>query len=368
MKKKGRPNIPRATQLKLWLKSGGRCQFKGCNEPLWVEGLTLSESNYSQIAHIVSYSPIGPRGDKSRSKKLSVEYDNLLLLCPTHHHLIDEKQYEKEYSENKLLKWKLEHETRISTLTSITDSFKADVITYVETINSYHVNFDQNKIKKALLPMYPNSNTFIKFDFTAIKTEGPSYFDTIQKTLKTEMHTKISKQSKVAIFALGKIPSLIQFGLFLGNKTDVEIYNYLRNNSNWGWKHDKSLKVRVVNKISNPKCARVALVLSLSGKITKAKIKKTIPDIQNLVEITIQNPQIDSISSKNSFETIKNKIHEALSLCRENLEIGYTLEVFASASCPIAIELGRSLNTKIEKINIYDLNKNGRYIKIGKLK
>ena len=34
-KKMRRPNIPRAVQRELWIKSGGRCEFRGCNKYLY---------------------------------------------------------------------------------------------------------------------------------------------------------------------------------------------------------------------------------------------------------------------------------------------------------------------------------------------
>ncbi|MCX6753994.1 MAG: hypothetical protein NTV03_02995 [Candidatus Nomurabacteria bacterium] len=59
--------IPQDVKLKLWVLSGGRCEFPGCNEYVWRDGLTLQEDNFSHMAHIVSDSPGGPRGDDELS-------------------------------------------------------------------------------------------------------------------------------------------------------------------------------------------------------------------------------------------------------------------------------------------------------------
>ena len=46
-----RPSIPASVKFELWTKSGGRCEFEGCNKPLWYDGLTFAKINGSNIAH-----------------------------------------------------------------------------------------------------------------------------------------------------------------------------------------------------------------------------------------------------------------------------------------------------------------------------
>ena len=82
--KEKRPSIPRSVQLKLWVLSGGRCEFRGCNKPLWRDGLTLKEANYSNIAHIISWTPSGPRGGQVKISKVSDQFQefDVGLFCP----------------------------------------------------------------------------------------------------------------------------------------------------------------------------------------------------------------------------------------------------------------------------------------------
>ncbi len=55
-------NVPQHTRLKLWVKAAGRCEFRGCNEPVWQNNLTLSDGNFGEVAHIIGKSKDGPRG------------------------------------------------------------------------------------------------------------------------------------------------------------------------------------------------------------------------------------------------------------------------------------------------------------------
>ena len=47
----------------LWAISGGRCEYEGCNTPLYMDILTKKKYNKAYIAHIVADSLDGPRGD-----------------------------------------------------------------------------------------------------------------------------------------------------------------------------------------------------------------------------------------------------------------------------------------------------------------
>lgn len=84
-------NISSANRYILWGKAAGRCQFRGCNKPLFVDALTKSEFNQAYIAHIVADKPSGPRGDAIRSDLLKDDISNLMLMCDEHHRLIDKK-------------------------------------------------------------------------------------------------------------------------------------------------------------------------------------------------------------------------------------------------------------------------------------
>src|SRR5207247_537409 len=83
--------IPEKVKIRLWGKAAGRCEYDGCNKPLWLDEVTKAEFNTAYIAHIVADSPDGPRGDPIRSEKLKCDLRNLMLLCDPHHRLVDKE-------------------------------------------------------------------------------------------------------------------------------------------------------------------------------------------------------------------------------------------------------------------------------------
>ena len=66
----------------LWGRSGNRCSI--CKLELTADG---SMETLGEMAHIVGQSQNGPRGNHDLTNRDS--YDNLILLCPTHHVEID---------------------------------------------------------------------------------------------------------------------------------------------------------------------------------------------------------------------------------------------------------------------------------------
>ena len=95
----------------LWARSAGRCSFPGCFADCIVpqtsaDGILV----LGEIAHIVADSDHGPRGDPSFPSELRDQYPNLIVLCPTHHTLVDGQG--STYTKEELAAWKADHERR----------------------------------------------------------------------------------------------------------------------------------------------------------------------------------------------------------------------------------------------------------------
>jgi hypothetical protein len=94
----------------LWGLSAARCAFPKCQrECVHEETEHDPTAIIGKIAHIVAHSSIGPRADPSYPENLRDRYENLILLCPTHHDTVDVQP--NTYSAADLRRWKSEHET-----------------------------------------------------------------------------------------------------------------------------------------------------------------------------------------------------------------------------------------------------------------
>ena len=99
----------------LWSNAAGRCSFRGCNERLTVEqAVGLTPYTLGEMAHIKGNKAGSNRYDSLQSEIERDGYNNLILLCPTHHTLIDKSENEEAYSVEYLHEMKIEHENNIS--------------------------------------------------------------------------------------------------------------------------------------------------------------------------------------------------------------------------------------------------------------
>jgi len=121
-----KPNIARlkiktATLKALFLASGNRCAFPSCKRALRNQRGKL----VIEICHIEAANEDGPRFNSEQSDEERRHYDNLILLCPTHH---EETHDEGAYSADDLREMKRDHESRIAAHTSALDDDEADFL------------------------------------------------------------------------------------------------------------------------------------------------------------------------------------------------------------------------------------------------
>lgn len=105
--------ISQKTRKILWARSGNRCAFPGCSEALVIaRGADGDgEAVIGEEAHIVAQSAGGPRAFEAVPEKNVDGPANLILLCPTHHRIIDEQP--GTYSVQTLRDIKEAHERRV---------------------------------------------------------------------------------------------------------------------------------------------------------------------------------------------------------------------------------------------------------------
>lgn len=95
--------VSTADRIKTWARAGGVCSFSGCKIELSTQEFLVGE-----IAHIIARRSLGPRGSEYIPPEERDQYENLILLCPTHHALVDKSR--GAYSSSTLRAMKREHE------------------------------------------------------------------------------------------------------------------------------------------------------------------------------------------------------------------------------------------------------------------
>ena len=360
--KETRPSIPISIKFELWTKSGGRCEFEGCNKPLWYDGLTFSKLNESNIAHIISWTPDGPRGDEILSPVLAKDISNLMLTCPEHNHLIDSKDYVEKYSVGRLKEMKRKHEERIERVTSILPNMQSTVIKYSANIGSQAIVINDKEVASTILPEYYPAGEIRNIDLKHCWYDNnPRYWDIeiehLKNIFKQQMLPEINNGNikHVSLFGLAPQPLLMYLGYLFNDKYRVKTYQ-LNRNSNWLWSLEQnplefySIKPQLVGN-GNP-----VLNLSISGSISSERIYRTLPDENlDIWKFTVQNPESDILKTKENLYQFRQKVRILLEEIKACYKEGTVLKVFYAMPVSACIEFGRLYQPKSDMpLEIYN--------------
>ncbi|AXB80434.1 HNH endonuclease [Novosphingobium sp. P6W] len=95
----------------LWANAAGLCAFSDCRERLALkEAGEFASHTIGEMAHICGDKVGSNRHDPHHSAEERDGYENLILLCPTHHRMIDRRENERRFQVGMLHGLKLRHE------------------------------------------------------------------------------------------------------------------------------------------------------------------------------------------------------------------------------------------------------------------
>lgn len=120
----GQPSV--ATIKRLFAVSGNRCAFPGCHSALidLTSGKVIGE-----VCHIKANKPGGPRYDPNQTEEERQGFDNLLILCPNHHEIIDADI--EAYTVERLQAMKTKHESAPQSQHEINDDLARQLISNI---------------------------------------------------------------------------------------------------------------------------------------------------------------------------------------------------------------------------------------------
>ncbi len=357
-----RPKIPDSVRLKLWVKSGGRCEFPGCNELVWQDGLTLKEDNFAHIAHIVGSSPRGPRGDIRRSAALGVDYNNLILVCLKHSKLVD-GQHKGDYTEEMLRRYKADHESRVETQTSVAPDRGTTVVRFIAPIRERRVEVSIEESYQALVDRYPIDRRGLLFDFSernilGTKSDWKRFARDVGDAARSGFRIGNDRKPRehLSVFALGPIPALVHFGNLIGT-IPADLFQKHRGAENWRWKAEpKKRSASFV--ITRPKRARkanvVGLVLSISGRVMPDEYNRLLGRAP-VYEIRATKPGRTSLRYRSQLEEFEIEYRALLTEIRDRHGSKCSIHLFPAIPAPIAVACGRALLPKSDpSLVVYD--------------
>jgi hypothetical protein len=356
-------SIPETVKIRLWGKAAGRCQYEGCNLPLWVDTLTQAEFNSAYIAHIIADRPTGPRGDAVLSEQLKADITNLMLLCDTHHRLVDVAD-EAGHPVDRLRGMKERHEARIELLGSLGPEKQSHVLLYGANIGAHNSSLSVNMAAEAMLPdWYPAEARAIELGWTncALADRDNAYWQAQVLQLKGMFEQAVKPRLRkgeirhLSVLGLAPQPLLMLLGHLLCDITASEVYQLHREPADWRWQADPPgfdfIVAEPISTIGPP-----VLVFSLSGTVVDARIHAVLPGAA-IWKLSSPQPHNDFLTGRGQARLFRQHVRRLLDRIKAAHGETATLHVFPAMPAALAVEFGRVIMPKADmSIQIYDQN------------
>ena len=231
------------TRNQVLLDAHGRCMFDGCGADLTVDPVTGKPGNFATLAHNVATSEGGARGVLYLSGRLSDEASNILLLCETHHRLVDTVA-KADYPANEL--------------TAMRERFCRDAAVALDglaltpvpgycvawPVHSQVISVPSSvEVGRALRPMGACLDGQLRtvstndevLRLSDVATQWRTMSRAVANTADRILMQAHGDGYHAALFAIGLMPALIALGAKIGNKSGITPMLRYRENGLWYW-------------------------------------------------------------------------------------------------------------------------------------
>jgi hypothetical protein len=357
--------IPAPVRLMLAVAAGGRCELGGCNNYLFEHHLTRRRGVFGQNAHIIAYSPDGPRGADESGTFDVHDINNLLLLCPGCHKQVDDEP--ERFPADSLRQYKEAHETRIRLVTGLGPDLRTEVVQLKANVAGQPVGIPASHVYEAVAPRYPADTQGVVIDLTNLQCEDGSFYTSAEKVIRRKVEqlfgagVEVKGARHLSVFALAPIPVLVLFGAVLGNKVAADAYQRHRDTQDWRWKADGvPVKYEFKKVKDGAPGSGVTLMLSLSGRIEIEAVETAMGSVPTIYELTLkeQPPQPTYLRLRDDLARFAVVYREALATIRCAHPRLAELAVFPAVPAPIAVAIGQELLPKVDPVLlVYDFDK-----------
>jgi CBASS immunity sensor of nucleotide second messenger signals len=341
--------VPPSVQCLLWGKAAGRCEFAGCNQPLWKSSVTQEQVNIGQKAHIYAFSGSGPRGHSDVDLGDLHDLSNLMLVCHGCHRKIDKKRDGGRYTVSLLQQMKATHEGRIEVVSAIAPEKSSHVLLYGANIGAHSSPLNYVEAAAALFPdRYPAADRAIELSVhNSSFSERDAEFwrkETVELRRKFDRLVRVQTAEgeilHLSVFALAPQPLLILLGSLLGDIVGCDVYQRHREPTTWGWPVEQEVqpfRLQRPGHIEGP----AALVLEVSGSVSADRIQRVLGENASIWSISVPEPHNDVVKSRRQTAEFRSLVRTALEQIKAAHGHFETLHIFPAMAVSLAVELGR---------------------------
>lgn len=342
-------HVPHSVQCMLWGKAGGRCEFAGCNKPLWKSSVTQEQVNIAQKAHIYAFSSDGPRGNAGIPEDQVNSLLNLMLVCHECHQKMDDKQDGGRYTVALLQRMKADHEWRIELVTGIAVGKKSHVLLYGANTGDHTSPLNYAEAAPALFPeRYPAADVPIEMStLNSSSTERDAAFWAAEAgELARKFDRRVRERladgdiAHLSVFALAPQPLLVLLGTLLGDIVPADVYQRHREPATWCWPPfatTPAFEVREPAVTGGPP----ALVIALSATVTPDRVTTALGADASIWTVTVPAPHNDVLKTREQLSLFRSLLRPLLDRIKAACGQITPLHVFPVTPVSTAVELGR---------------------------
>lgn len=362
-------------QNMLWGRSAGRCEFAGCNKPLWKSSVTQERVNIAQKAHIYAFSSRGPRARRGIPASVLNSVDNLMLICHECHQKVDRRRDGGRYQAPLLFRMKATHEQRVQRVTGILASRQSHILLYGANIGEHGSPLAYEEAATAIFPgRYPASDTPISLGVVnSPSADRDASFWSIESSNLTRQfalgvreRVALGEIQHLSVFALAPQPLLVLLGVLLGDINNVDVYQRRREPATWGWA-SAARRPRSSFRIDEPadRNGPPALVLSLSATVKPDRITSIVGPSTSIWMVTARTPHNDLITCRGQLSELRTLLRPLLDRIKATHGQATPVHIFPAAPVSAAVELGRIRMPKADSPWVlYDqLNARGGFVR-----
>lgn len=358
-------DISRSVEAMLWGSAAGRCEFDGCNRPLWKSPVTQERVNLAEKAHIYSFSANGPRGNRGVDAKRLNALENLILVCDICHKTIDKNWSSGRYTVAQLQQWKAGHEARVARVTGIGPEKTSHILLFGSNIGDHNGPLHYTQAVDAVFPhWYPAEDRAIELGVrNSVLSEAKKalFWESAHANLNTDYeHVRRRIRSgeikHLSVFALAAQPLLIRLGALIGDIVRADVYQLHREPApSWKWPAQAPAPPEVQIRRPSSTNGPPALVLAFSAPVTADRITAVLDQDAAIWTLTVPSPHKEIVKSPAQLSEMRGLFSRVFDEIKAVHGQDTLLHVFPVMPVSLAVELGRARSPKAEMPwRIYD--------------
>jgi len=332
----------------------------------------VRELNLGEAAHIVAASRLGPRGSGSISIDKRNDLENLVLLCPTDHQLIDNAIHKGVFEVEELRKKKQSHEELVKQMTAVNLGRKTRVLRMLGKIRGQQTEATAAELRMAVVnsslryPDYSTNRHDIDVDLRHLDETSPNYWNEAVRCIDTRLNHAFDMRldeeaiSHISVFALARIPLLVHLGTRLSDKVHTDLYQRHRTpTEGWMWPGGNTVQFEVVERerLAGPS---VTLAMSISGSVATDRLD---PPLRSggVLEIRPSSvePNRDLLNSPETLQAVRGAIEKAIRRIESIVGRSGGIRLLGAIPAPVAVAFGRELLHGVSpRVHVYDFTDN----------